>query len=35
MNEETKDTALEETQVIGNVEAREDGEAQTREGEPE
>ena len=35
MSEETKDTELEETQVIGDVEAREDGEAQTREGEPE
>lgn len=35
MSEETKDTELEETQVIGDVEAREDGEAQAREGEPE
>lgn len=35
MSEETKDTELEETQVIGDVEAREDGEAQTREGEAE
>lgn len=35
MNEETKDIGLEETQVIGGVEAREDDEAQTREGEPE
>lgn len=35
MNEETKDTALEETQVIGNVEASEGGEAQAGEGEPE
>lgn len=35
MSEETKDTELEKTQVIGDVEAREDGEAQAREGEPE
>lgn len=35
MNEETKDTELEETQVIGNVEASEGGEAQAGEGEAE
>ena len=35
MNEETKDTELEETQVIGNVEASEGGEAQAGEDEAE
>ena len=35
MNEETKDTELEETQVIGNVEAREGGDAQAGAPEPE
>lgn len=35
MNEETKDTELEETQVIGDVEAREDGAAQAGATEPE
>lgn len=35
MNEETKDTELEETQVIGNVEASEGGEAQAGKGEAE
>lgn len=35
MNEETKDTELEETQVIGGVEASEGGEAQAGEGEHE
>lgn len=35
MSEENKDTELEETQVIGGVEASEGGEAQAREGEPE
>lgn len=35
MNEETKDTELEETQVIGGVEAREGGDAQAGAPEPE
>lgn len=35
MNEETKDTELEETQVIGDVEAREGGDAQAGATEPE
>lgn len=35
MNEETKDTELEETQVIGDVEASEGGEAQAGEDEAE
>lgn len=35
MNEETKDTELEETQVIGDVEAREGGDAQAGAPEPE
>lgn len=35
MNEETKNTELEETQVIGGVEASEGGEAQAGEGEHE
>ena len=35
MSEETKDTELEETQVIGGVEASEGGEAQAGEGEHE
>lgn len=35
MSEETKDTELEETQVIGDVEAREGGDAQAGAPEPE
>lgn len=35
MNEETKDTELEETQVIGDVEAREGGDAEAGATEPE
>lgn len=35
MSEESKDIGLEETQVIGNTEAREGGEAQAGEGEAE